>query len=510
MASFSQYNVRLFRDSFDTPWGFRLQGGKDLGQPLTIQRVFTGSPAEGELQRGDIIVSISERQADTLTHKQAQDLIKFGGGSIFLTIKRPPPGRVNVAQPAPKPVQSAGFRPQPSKPMPQPKVGKIRNLGGHGPEFGADFSRPTPHYAPVSPSNRPQASRTMLYQVQQSLESKTGQYDPDSVITTPQYTPMRPHSQQFQSLLSEDSFQPQFSEPTPVYQSFASSVQSSYRPGPPEPEDEDYEIIPVSERKKAFMRAEPRKWAPLHIARAPKPAPKPRSPIPPSAGPEFGTDFSKPTQQWTPPSHNFRPAPVSPQPFVSQTTFMPASGEVDQPTVPAWRGSLRQTGAKQWDEEYSPADYTSPAPPPTQPKPVQSRSVSKPQQAAPVRTAQPFNPAPRTIPIVNQQGDAEGPRVVHLQYNSPMGLYSNENVQETLDGQTRNVLVQHSQSGGQNKDGPRDWSQSTLYRMIQQEEHKTGGAGTVSTKTTTVKSYQQPVHATAFSPGGDDFGASDF
>ncbi|XP_064594573.1 uncharacterized protein LOC135461414 isoform X4 [Liolophura sinensis] len=423
MASFSQYNVRLFRDSFDTPWGFRLQGGKDLGQPLTIQRVFTGSPAEGELQRGDIIVSISERQADTLTHKQAQDLIKFGGGSIFLTIKRPPPGRVNVAQPAPKPVQSAGFRPQPSKPMPQPKVGKIRNLGGHGPEFGADFSRPTPHYAPVSPSNRPQASRTMLYQVQQSLESKT---------------------------------------------------------------------------------------APLHIARAPKPAPKPRSPIPPSAGPEFGTDFSKPTQQWTPPSHNFRPAPVSPQPFVSQTTFMPASGEVDQPTVPAWRGSLRQTGAKQWDEEYSPADYTSPAPPPTQPKPVQSRSVSKPQQAAPVRTAQPFNPAPRTIPIVNQQGDAEGPRVVHLQYNSPMGLYSNENVQETLDGQTRNVLVQHSQSGGQNKDGPRDWSQSTLYRMIQQEEHKTGGAGTVSTKTTTVKSYQQPVHATAFSPGGDDFGASDF
>lgn len=144
--------------------------------------------------------------------------------------------------------------------MPQPKVGKIRNLGGHGPEFGADFSRPTPQYAPVSPGNRPQASRTMLYQVQQSLESKTGQYDPDSVITTPQYTPMRPHSQQFQSLLSEDSFQPQFSEPTPVYQSFASSVQSSYRPGPPEPEDEDYEIIPVSERKKAFMRAEPRKW----------------------------------------------------------------------------------------------------------------------------------------------------------------------------------------------------------------------------------------------------------
>lgn len=35
----SQLQVRLYRDSFNTPWGFRLQGGKDLGQPLSIQRV---------------------------------------------------------------------------------------------------------------------------------------------------------------------------------------------------------------------------------------------------------------------------------------------------------------------------------------------------------------------------------------------------------------------------------------------------------------------------------------
>jgi hypothetical protein len=31
--------VRLARDSMQTPWGFRLQGGKDLNQPLTVQRV---------------------------------------------------------------------------------------------------------------------------------------------------------------------------------------------------------------------------------------------------------------------------------------------------------------------------------------------------------------------------------------------------------------------------------------------------------------------------------------
>ena len=31
--------VRLARDSLETPWGFRMQGGKDLNQSLTVQRV---------------------------------------------------------------------------------------------------------------------------------------------------------------------------------------------------------------------------------------------------------------------------------------------------------------------------------------------------------------------------------------------------------------------------------------------------------------------------------------
>jgi len=31
--------VRLVRDGFNQPWGFRLAGGADLGLPLTVQRV---------------------------------------------------------------------------------------------------------------------------------------------------------------------------------------------------------------------------------------------------------------------------------------------------------------------------------------------------------------------------------------------------------------------------------------------------------------------------------------
>lgn len=39
--------VRMTRGDFNTPWGFRLQGGKDYGFPLTIGRVrnlMTGRP----------------------------------------------------------------------------------------------------------------------------------------------------------------------------------------------------------------------------------------------------------------------------------------------------------------------------------------------------------------------------------------------------------------------------------------------------------------------------------
>ena len=104
------FSVTLFRDSLFTPWGFRLEGGRDYLTPLAIQRVclinyllirfeiyqineflkqvFTGSPASTELQRGDIILAIQNRDASLLLHKEADDLIRSSGGSITLTIRR--------------------------------------------------------------------------------------------------------------------------------------------------------------------------------------------------------------------------------------------------------------------------------------------------------------------------------------------------------------------------------------------------------------------------------------
>lgn len=80
--------VRLCRDSFNTPFGFRLQGGADLRLPLTIQRVFTGSPSDGVLQRGDVIVSVNGYDVTQLAHRQVQELIHAAGGQLLLSLRR--------------------------------------------------------------------------------------------------------------------------------------------------------------------------------------------------------------------------------------------------------------------------------------------------------------------------------------------------------------------------------------------------------------------------------------
>ncbi|XP_067947360.1 LIM domain-binding protein 3-like isoform X1 [Watersipora subatra] len=86
-----EYSIKLHRDSLASPWGFRMQGGANLNSALTIQRVFSGSPSEGELQQGDIIVSIDNRDATNFSHAAAEQAIKSAGGELSLRIKRTGP-----------------------------------------------------------------------------------------------------------------------------------------------------------------------------------------------------------------------------------------------------------------------------------------------------------------------------------------------------------------------------------------------------------------------------------
>ncbi|XP_067242398.1 PDZ and LIM domain protein 1 [Chanodichthys erythropterus] len=71
------------------PWGFRLVGGKDFEQPLTISRVTPGSKAaQADLCMGDMILAIDGESTDGMTHLEAQNKIKACMEEMVLSIDR--------------------------------------------------------------------------------------------------------------------------------------------------------------------------------------------------------------------------------------------------------------------------------------------------------------------------------------------------------------------------------------------------------------------------------------
>lgn len=71
------------------PWGFRLVGGKDFEQPLTISRVNPGSKAAlADLCTGDVVISIDGENTEGMTHLEAQNKIKGCEDELCLTIDR--------------------------------------------------------------------------------------------------------------------------------------------------------------------------------------------------------------------------------------------------------------------------------------------------------------------------------------------------------------------------------------------------------------------------------------
>ncbi|KAJ6640625.1 PDZ and LIM domain protein 1 [Pseudolycoriella hygida] len=83
-----EFAVVLERDGKQTPWGIRLVGGSDLDTPLIITKVQLGSPAHGQLMRGDILTKIGDYDARDLTHLDAQNLFKSAANRIPLVVHR--------------------------------------------------------------------------------------------------------------------------------------------------------------------------------------------------------------------------------------------------------------------------------------------------------------------------------------------------------------------------------------------------------------------------------------
>ncbi|XP_076025440.1 PDZ and LIM domain protein 1 [Genypterus blacodes] len=71
------------------PWGFRLVGGKDFDQPLTVSRVTPGSKAaQANLCIGDMILAIDGEPTEEMTHLEAQNKIKACIEEMVLSVDR--------------------------------------------------------------------------------------------------------------------------------------------------------------------------------------------------------------------------------------------------------------------------------------------------------------------------------------------------------------------------------------------------------------------------------------
>lgn len=144
--------------------------------------------------------------------------------------------------------------------------------------------------------------------------------------------------------------------------------------------------------------------------------------------------------KWKPPSisvpHVTPPPPpsweASPRANVQAAPSFPSNApafqsNVEYSSTPAWRDSLKKTATKPWDTDI---DYA-----------TESLSASNPPRSVSHDPVVPTTPeqdhAPALTNNTQPPENDEGARVLHLQYNSPMGLYSQENVRETLHGQTQ-------------------------------------------------------------------------
>lgn len=143
-------NLKLTRNDQSSPWGFRLQGGKDFGTPLLIQKVNFGSLAEkAGLQVGDALVRVNGQDVYDVRHKDAQDVILRAGNAFELTIQR---GGTSTWKPSVTPV---GPSPVPSHLSQSPQLVTKTSLAKVGPQSPAFGSSHNSVSRPFSGSSSP-------------------------------------------------------------------------------------------------------------------------------------------------------------------------------------------------------------------------------------------------------------------------------------------------------------------------------------------------------------------
>ncbi|XP_030746729.1 PDZ and LIM domain protein 3 isoform X7 [Sitophilus oryzae] len=142
MGRIRELVVNLQRSSPDESWGFSLVGGADVKTPLIITKVSFGSPAQGVLQRGDIITKVGNYDSRDIRHQDAQNLFRDAGNNIRVVVQRETQPRYNTSTGSSR--NSSHYSPLSVSPNLSPRGQPL------SPGYSTGGSALTPTYTPLT------------------------------------------------------------------------------------------------------------------------------------------------------------------------------------------------------------------------------------------------------------------------------------------------------------------------------------------------------------------------
>lgn len=100
MEEIDVFRARLLRHEVNQSWGFQLQGGAEVNQPIKISKIAAHSPAETTgLKVDDELTEVRETSTFNLSHSQVLEIIRQQTGeSLLLTIERKSVGSTSVGR----------------------------------------------------------------------------------------------------------------------------------------------------------------------------------------------------------------------------------------------------------------------------------------------------------------------------------------------------------------------------------------------------------------------------
>ncbi|XP_066159193.1 PDZ and LIM domain protein 3 isoform X6 [Euwallacea fornicatus] len=149
MGKHHEFVVDLRRNFPDQPWGFSLVGGADVKTPLIVTKVAFASPAQGVLQRGDIISKVGNYDSRDIRHEDAQNLFRNAGNTVRIVVQRETAPRHNASTGSSR--NSSHYSPLSVSPNLSPR-GPGLSPSGYSPGGSIGGSALTPVYTnPLTP-----------------------------------------------------------------------------------------------------------------------------------------------------------------------------------------------------------------------------------------------------------------------------------------------------------------------------------------------------------------------